>query len=472
MRWRVVLGNGLAVVLLSLPYLLLGLEATRSGFLSNDHAYLIEKALMVRDRGRLEWIGFAYPPLPVGLLLPWPSPYGAVALSSLCAGALAWGVWRSMGRLDFHPAVRAGLLLAVMVVPSSLFQATQSLSATLGLLLFFAAWIQYLLLTRGERTDAGFIAALLISLGFLANFYAPFFAIAFALTVPLFARLRSRAHLGAIMLILIFPSLAIVGSWAYLSWLFTGDPLRFVFDPSSSLLAAFLPDEAFLTADAIARESVRRLLATPLYLGVGILIARYQLRRLPAYLIPVALDLSAWSMGWAVPQPFDQSLRLLFAISGIPARTPRRLGGLLLLLASLHVVADGSVLAFGEPARWWRALNAGPLPEDQVEQRVAQHLARLPCGSVLTDDREAFRLIARAGTACPFVLPPDPIFEMAVVAPERFVSYVFVAEHPTRLPGPLEARYRDRPPKGFVTELSWPGWRLYRRIVSEKTDLY
>ncbi|MFN3929510.1 MAG: hypothetical protein ACK4OK_07745, partial [Thermoflexus sp.] len=135
-------------------------------------------------------------------------------------------------------------------------------------------------------------------------------------------------------------------------------------------------------------------------------------------------------------------------------------------------VADGSTLAIGEPARWWNALNAGPLPEDQIEQRMARYLARLPCGSILADDREAFRLIARAGTACPFVLPPDPIFEMAVVAPERFVSYVLVAEHPTRLLGPLEARYRDRPPKGFVAELSWPGWRLYRRIVSGKVDSY
>ncbi len=466
MRWRTVLGHGIAVAMLSLPYLLLGLEANRLGFLSNDHAHLIEKALLVRDRGRLEWIGFAYPPLPVLLLLPWPYPDAAIALSALCAGALAWGVWRRLERLAFPRAVRAGLLMAGMAVPSSLFLATQSLSAMLALLLFFSAWVQYLRFTRGGRTDAGFIAAMLAALGFFANFYAPFVALAFALTAPLFTRPRSRAHLLALWLVLFFPTLIAIGSWMYLSWLFTGDPLRFVYDPGSSLLAAFRPEEAFMAPGAIAREGLRRLASAPLYLGAGVLIAFYQPGRLPAYLIPVALTLSAWSMGWIVPRALDQAIRILFALAGIPARTSRRAGWLLLAMAFLQVAVDGPALATGEVARWWRALQAGPLPEDQQEQRIAASLARMPCGSVLADDREAFRLIARAGTACPFVLPPDPAFDMAVVRPERFVAYVLVAERSTGWLGPLESRYRDRPPEGFIPEPAWPGWRWYRRVAS------
>ncbi len=451
--------------MLSLPYLLLGLEATRLGFLSNDHAYLVEKALLVRDRGRLEWIGFAYPPLPVLLLLPWSDPQAAVALSALGAGALAWGVWRRLERLDLHPGVRAGLLIAIMSAPSSLFLATQSFSTILALLLFFSAWMQYLRFTRDGHTDAGFIAAMLIALGFFANFYAPLFAMAFALSTPLFVRPRSRAHQLAMLLVLLFPSVVAVGGWMYLSWLFTSDPLRFVYDPGSSLLAAFRPEEAFMAPSAIARESIRRLTSAPLYLGVGALIACYQPGRLLSYLIPPMLTLGAWSMGWIVPWTLDQSLRFLFALAGIPFRMPRRWGWPLLILALLQVVADGSNLASGEPTRWWNALRVGPLPEDREEQRIAAYLAGLPCASVLADDREAFRLIARAGTACPFVLPPDPIFEMAVIRPERFVSYMLVAERLTGWAGPLEARYREHPPEGFVLELGWPGWRWYRRTV-------
>lgn len=370
-----------------------------------------------------------------------------------------------MERVQLDSAVRVILLLAVMVAPSTVFQGTQSLSAILALLLLFAAWEMYVRFTRAERTDAGFVAALVVALAFFANFYAPFFAAAFAVSAPLFTRPRSRSHLVAMLLVLVFPSVAAVGGWMYLSWLFTGDGLRFVYDPNSSLMAAFRPEEAFLTTDLMLRESLRRALSTPLYLGVGVLIARYHLRRLPAYAIPVVLNFGAWSLGWAVPLAFDRSLRLLFAVAGIPGRVPRKLGGVLVVLALLQVVADGSTLMAGEPGRWWRALAGGPLPEDQVEQRIGRELRRLPCGSVLADDREAYRLIARAGTACPFVLPPDPIFEMAVTAPARFVSHVLVAEQP-RGSGPLEWRYRTQPPRGFVAEFSWPGWRLYRRLDS------
>jgi hypothetical protein len=487
MGWRKTLGNGVAIGILSLPYLLLGLEATRLGFLSNDHAYLIEKALVVRDRGRLEWVGFAYPPLPVLLLLPWPHPWAAAALSGVSAGALALMVWQRLEVLGLPPLVRMGLLLSVMLTPSAVFLASQNFSGMLALLIFFAAWLEYLRFTRGGETDAGFIAAMLMALGFFANFYAPFFAVVFALAAPLFARPRSRFHLLAMLLVLFSPTLLAVGAWMYLSWLFTSDALRFIYDPGSSLLAAFRPDEAFMATQAILAEGVRRLVAAPLYLGVGVLIARYQPARLPAYGIPLALASVAWALGWVVPRAFDQALKLLFALAGIPARpfargaslpnrgragtdpvgSAHRIGWLLLALALAQIVADGPTLASGEPARWWRALRAGPLPEDELEQRIAGELVRVPCGAILTDDREAFRLIARAGTACPFVLPPDPIFEMAAAQPARFVAELLVGERPRGWASPLESRYRDRPPEGFVPDAGWPGWRRYRRAGAD-----
>lgn len=470
MKWRTVLGHGIAIGMLSLPYWVLGLEAMRLGFLSNDHAYLISKALMVQDRGRLEWIGFAYPPLPVMLLLPWPRPEMAVILSGLMAGTLAWAVWQRLDRLAFPQAIRVGLLVACMALPSVLFVATQNLSVALALLLFFLAWLQYLRFTRAGQTDAGFVAGMLIALGFFANFYAPFFAAAFALTFPLFVRPRSPSHALALWLVLLFPTLTTIGAWLYLSWLFTGDPLRFVYDPGSSLLAIFRPDEAFMAPAAVLAEGIRRGLAAPLYLGVGLIVAVYQPKRLPAYLVPLLLSPIAWSMGWAVPRTFDQALRILFALAGIPARTPRRMGWVLLALAGLQILADGSVLQSGEPARWWATLMAGPLAEDRIEQRIGEELAHMPCRSILTDDRESFRLIARAGTACPFVLPPDPIFEIAVTRPDRFVEYVLVAERSDGWLGPLAARYRERPPTGFVPEPAWPGWRWYRRTSAEAGD--
>lgn len=456
--------EGIAICGLSLPFLIVGAASLSSGFMSHEHAHLIEKALLVRDRGRLEWIGFAYPPLPVLMLLPWPILPAAVILASLSGGLLAWSVGRRLQVLPFPPWIRAGLLLSFMGMPTILFLATQRFGTTLALVLFLWAWQAYLTFTRHGRTDAGFLAALIIGFAFYASFYAPAFALTFALAAPLFAHTRDPRHTLAILMVLAFPTAMTVGAWIYLSWLFAGQPLAFLYDPGSSLLIAFRPDEAFSTPGAMVQELVQRLLNTPLYIGVGILIARLQPRRLPAYLIPLLLMVGAWSLGGVFPRELSVALGALFALSGIPARTPPRRGIPLMVLALLQLGVDGFSTRYGERERWWAALWAEkPSTADAVEEEIAARLAHLPCGSVLADDRQAYRLIARAGTACPFVLPPDPTFQLAVSRPERFVRWLLVAESPQGAIGPLEARYRLRAPPGFMLEASWPGWHLYRR---------
>jgi hypothetical protein len=103
-----------------------------------------------------------------------------------------------------------------------------------------------------------------------------------------------------------------------------------------------------------------------------------------------------------------------------------------------------------------------------MEREIATYLRSQTCGSVLTDDRHAYRIIALAGTACPFILPPDPIFDLAVSQPARFVAYVLVPDTGDGFPTPLEARYRQRPPTGFRLEITWPGWKLYRKVSPEE----
>ncbi|WP_322800679.1 hypothetical protein [Thermoflexus sp.] len=461
---RRIVWEGITISGLSMPFLILGAASLPGGFLSHEHAHLIEKALLVRDRGRLEWIGFAYPPLPVLMLLPWPTPLAAVLQASLSGGLLAWSIGRRLQVLSFPPWIRAGLLLSFVGMPTILFLATQRFGTTLALVLFLWAWQAYLAFTRQGRTDAGFLAGLIIGFAFYASFYAPVFALAFTLAAPLFARTRDPYHTLAILIVLVFPTVMTAGAWIYLSWLFTNQPLAFLYDPGSSLLIAFRPDEAFIAPGAIARELAQRLLNVPLYIGVGVLIACLQPRRLPAYLIPPLMMVGVWSLGGVFPRELSVTMGALFALSGIPARTPPRWGILLMALALLQLGTDGLFGHYGERARWWTALWEGkPSAADAVEEEIAGRLAHMPCGSVLADDRQAYRLIARAGTACPFVLPPDPIFQPAVSRPQRFVRWLLVAESPQGPLGPLEARYRLQAPPGFVPEASWPGWRLYRR---------
>lgn len=108
-------------------------------------------------------------------------------------------------------------------------------------------------------------------------------------------------------------------------------------------------------------------------------------------------------------------------------------------------------------------LTGVPRQEDRFELEIGRRLQQAPPRQVLTDDRSAYRLIARTGTARPFLLPPDPEFLLALNAPEAYVDYILL---PTdSVPGVdlVADRYSRRPPDGFVVDATWPGWVLYRR---------
>ncbi|MCS7252364.1 MAG: hypothetical protein NZ572_08125, partial [Thermoflexus sp.] len=55
-----------------------------------------------------------------------------------------------------------------------------------------------------------------------------------------------------------------------------------------------------------------------------------------------------------------------------------------------------------------------------------------------------------------------------VLLPEEGGRYVLVSARPTVWAGPIEARYRDRPPAGFVLGPTWSGWRWYRRAAPDE----
>src|SRR2546428_634200 len=80
-------------------------------WLSHHHAHVIEKALLALDRGRIELIGFVYPPLPFLLLLPRPSPAFAGLLGAGCGALVVWILSRALGRLSLPHSAAAIMLL-------------------------------------------------------------------------------------------------------------------------------------------------------------------------------------------------------------------------------------------------------------------------------------------------------------------------------------------------------------------------
>ncbi len=395
--------------------------------LSDLHAGLLGKALLALDRGRLEVAGFVYPPLPLLLLLPYPYPETPSLLAAL---ALA-----GVGLLFLQEALKrgeGGILLVPLVLfltPWAAFLAQTDFAGALGLLLLTLIWQTY----RAYIQDGLSRQALLIGLGLGAATYVTPLALPFglglALHLGLFRPLSPVAWLSSGLLLLL-PSLLAFGSWAYITWLFTGEITFFYREVS---LAQGL-NQSFL-------------LSVP-YLILGLLLPGRPPSQRTGYLFPLTLVPLQALMGIPVPRVDYLILAYFIALTALSENLKP-------LQRSIVVV---STLIKGIAA--WLLLSI-PAFTNPFEHGLAAALATAPPRTVLTDDRSTYRLVALAKTARPFLLPADANYPLALASPQGFAAYVLLC------PGddPLWRAYGERPPPGFLAEVILAeGCRLYRRV--------
>ncbi|WP_152917997.1 hypothetical protein [Ardenticatena maritima] len=466
-------GHLVGAFIFAIPFLWLAVWVHSLGFISDTHAVFTAKVLLALDRGRLEFVGFTYPPLPFLLTMLAPSPLTPSIWSALAAGATAWLLWQHLWQTRFSTGILVLLLVAMAITSSSAYVATQSLDEMSTLFFFLLAWRFFLGFTHRRETWGGFAAGLVLGLAFFFHAYAVLFGVLYALATPFFRvlppdippRKRWQALLTS-SVIVAFPSLLAFGTWTYINWLFTGDALRFLAEPASPVYA-FLHPAATPVYGLVAavRTVVSDLLHLPLVIAIGVIVAYHTPDRLFAFLIAPLIILLVRAMGLAYPPTFAAGTLSVMALAALPRRASPRWRMLLVPAALLHI----AIGLFAPPAQsitreWGLFLLQGtPREADLREQAIAERLRLAPPGSILADDHTAYRLIARAGTARPFLLPVDGDFTAAVQAPRRFVRYVLVAEQP--VPGEaLAPRYATQAPPGFVLEAAWPGWRLYRRL--------
>ncbi len=459
------------VLLFSVPFAALALYAAQLGFLSNAHAHVTAKALLAADRLRLEVIGFLYPPLPFLLVLPFPHPWTPALLSSLAAGATAWLVWYDLERTGLGLLWRMMLLAAVVVTPSSVFLATQAFPDMLTLHFLVVAWHYYWNFVRYQHTFSGFVAGLILGLAFYANFYALLYALAFAVLVPLFRRAaherpepREFAASLSQMLVTAFPALWALASWSYINWVFTGRPFMYLADPAAAVID---PDRWSVPLDErlswLPQFGVE-VLSQPLLLAAFLVHARVAPRRLPVLAVLAFVPALVRLCGFSYPLPLVLGSYTLIALLSLPQRQPRWFGPFLVVLAVTQgFVAATLVRQVGEVRAWENVVTSGASrAEDQQEIELASRLRAAPDRSILADDRSAYRIVARAVTARPFLLPTDAAFAVALDDPVSAVRYVLVTAVP--MEGDLvSARFAAGPPAGFVVDGQRGVWTLYRR---------
>ncbi|MDW8058617.1 MAG: hypothetical protein RMK01_00925 [Thermomicrobium sp.] len=468
LSWR---QQAMRVALFSVPFLAVALYGVHLGFLSNAHAHIVAKSLLAADRLRLEVIGFLYPPLPFLTVLLYPRAWTPAVLGSVAAGATAWIVWYDLERAGLPRLWRMLLLAAVVATPSSLFLATQAYPDMLALHLVIVAWHYYQNFIRYQHTFSGFVAGLVLGLAFYAHFYALLYGLALALLVPLYRRLENRTvstderwATVSQMLVTAFPVLWAATSWTYINWVFTGNPLTYLADPAA---AVFDParwqaplDERVAWLPAFGRE----LVAQVLLLGSALLVAWRQPRQLlplaALALFPVVIRLA----GLNYAAPLALGTYTLIALVALPERLPRWVAPILVVLAIAQGALNATLVA-GEPEveQWERVVTTGqPQASDLTERAFAERLAAAPARSILTDDRSSYRLIARAETAHPFLLPADAEFARALEQPRWYVRYILVDSAPAGR-DLVSERFGERPPENFVVDGGTGRWIVYRR---------
>ncbi|MGB9672635.1 MAG: hypothetical protein ACPL3P_00700 [Anaerolineales bacterium] len=466
----------LLIFILAIPFIGLAWLTKDNLYLSNQHAHLVSKALQALERGRFEIIGFTYPPLPFLLTAIYPKPFIPSILAALVSGATAWVLLSHLIQVPINWLSKVTIVFCLILMPASLFISTQALGDISTLFLFLVAWNQFIRFTRGGETWSGFITGLVLGLAFFFNPYALIYGLIYALASPLFYHWENNSLFQrhwqddlTLVIVIAFPTLLAFFSWSYLNWVFSGNPWRFLSDPASPLFtymnAEITPIYGIWAAFI---SSLNDLFHLPLYLGIGLLVLFVAPRRFLAYLAPFFVSILVRSLGMAYPQTFALTIYSVVAIAGIPRRTPKIWGWILIPVALLNLLVTFTTQQNTELRTWEQLLINQKLSiSDEFEWKVAQIMTQAPPRSILTDDRSSYRIIARAGTAKPFLLPGDTEFLSALSAPQRYVKYILIPTTGLMGGDQVAAHFGEHDPEGFVLEAIWQGWKLFRKEGAE-----
>ena len=418
-------------LLLALPVGVAALALVQEGYLSHANAAYLGKVYTALDRGKLETLGFSYPPLPLLLLLPWPSPWAPAVLGALALG-LGFGLLLTEARRRSEPLLLV-LFAGFLLSPAPFYLVAEDLAQTLGLVFLWWAWTFYRRWLDEGLSFHLFASGLVRGAAVYTTPIALPLGLFFALGLGLFRRLEPPAWAAA-SLVLLFPLLSTLFAWGYLSWTFTGE---------TAFLYAALPKETPSLGTV--------LLASPAYLGMGLLILLRPRASFLLYPVPLLLFLALPPLGFGYTLPLAVGLLFLFALGGLPR-----------LALGPRIRAVGLGLALLQAALGWALLPSPEPPPDALERAIGQALAQAPPRSILADDRESYRLLAWAGTARPFLLPPDAGFTLALSAPSLYVDRVLVCPGA----GALYRRYGEDDPPGFREVWRYKGCRLLERRPS------
>lgn len=395
---------------LAAAYYVLAWRLFARGFVSLDLLALAEKALLA-TRGappRLVNLGFASPPIPLALMLPFPNP---IVTQAIVSAAIIAALVVFVARSEADRFVRGLGVLYLIGSPVFVYLATRDYASLLLGALLAAATYGALRFLEDRYSLPLFLAGTILGSAFFIEYRCLLLLPVFAGGVALSALRRSRSEALGLMLAISLPSLFFALSWMYINWIFLGDPLLFV-RVQEKVFASRAP----LVVDPL---TIGRglLIALPYVAGLGCAAAgekRWSLSRLCVYLVP--LWFAAIELVTRGARPEFGLLAPLILTSLMAARSLRDA-----VPMRLALLAGFAASFLGTPAAPPGVANIGDF------RALANVLAGHPGGPVLLDDGIFYPVVAFSSDTRRFILPYQARFRAAIEAPGSFARYVVVA---------------------------------------------
>lgn len=285
------------------------------------NAALAERVAAIEwGSGSVAVIGALYPPISslIAILIP-GGAFGLAIAGALVAGLMIQLILQSMRRKRFPTAVRLIFTFTLALSPAFVYIATTNFEATLGLMFFGLGMIDLVRFVTWANTQAGFRAGILFACSAFSDTTGLFAALVAAAASAVIIQSRQRARL-ANAVVIVFPTLALLGALALLGWAFGAGPLSAIrgdLQWDGARAQAYV-ESVFSPAGLLYLAPTLIIVATGVALGytgvglVGVLIT--------------AMTGLAFILGLTPPGVAGNTfvLLLLFAVAVVPAATTLR----------------------------------------------------------------------------------------------------------------------------------------------------